>query len=231
MTGSQSKLWGLSCPPSLVIFDLDGTLVDSLEDLAASVNYMRGEFGLQPITSEAVRQCIGKGAHNLVTKTLPEYAEETDKALLIFLEHNGSNIAVHSKLYPGVMELLSTLQHANILLAVVSNKNTALCEQLLSVIGIADYFPVILGGDAVKSCKPAPDPLLEAISRTGASVGTTVMIGDSVNDFDAARAAGVRSIACMYGFGEPWEAERADARIDALDDLLPLPFLTSPTIR
>lgn len=86
------------------------------------------------------------------------------------------------------------------------------------------FFNDILGGDTVAQCKPSPAPLLAAIERAGASAATTVMIGDSSNDFDAARAAGVRSIACAFGFGEPWEMERADVRIDSLEVLLPLPF-------
>ena len=224
MTHSQANIWGLSGRPSLVIFDLDGTLVDSLEDLAASINFMRHQFSLQPLSTESVRQCIGKGARNLVARTLPEQSEEIDRALSLFLEHNGNNIAVHSRLYPGAMPLLTALKQAGIPLVVVSNKDTALSRHLLTTLKIADYFHEILGGDALPHCKPSPEPLLEAISRTGACADTTVMIGDSSNDFDAARAAGVRSIACTFGFGEPWEMERANLRICSFAELLPLPF-------
>lgn len=221
---AQTSAWGLSGQPTLVIFDLDGTLVDSLEDLAASVNFMRNQFGLQPLSTEAVRQCIGKGARNLVARTLPEQPEKIDPALSLFLEHNSNNIAVHSRLYPGSRPLLAALKQTGIPLAVVSNKNTALSRQLLSTLEIVGYFREILGGDALPQCKPSPEPLLAAINRTGARADTTVMIGDSSNDFDAARAAGVYSIACTFGFGEPWEMERADRRIDSFAELLPLPF-------
>lgn len=216
--------WGIHDRPSLVIFDLDGTLVDSLEDLAASVNVMRGHWDLPPLSVESVRQCIGKGARNLVARTLPEQPEELDRAVTLFLDHNSANIAVHSRLYPGAVSLVTALRQAAIPLAVVSNKNTALSRQLLATLKIADYFHEILGGDALPQCKPSPEPLLEAIRRTGACADTAIMIGDSSNDFDAARAAGVYSIACTFGFGEPWEMERADLRINSFNDLLPLPF-------
>ncbi|GAM11092.1 phosphoglycolate phosphatase 1 [Geobacter sp. OR-1] len=216
--------WGASKPPSLVIFDLDGTLVNSLEDLAMSVNFMRGNFGLPPIALEDVRRAIGKGARNLVTRTMPENDGRINEALSLFLEHNGSNLAVHSRLYPGARELLAALNSSGIPLGLVSNKNSAHCELLLSSLGIADSFRTILGGDAVKECKPSPAPLLETLSRTGSTAETTVMIGDSINDFEAAFAAGVRSIGCKFGYGESWEVERATVRIDSLEELLPLPW-------
>jgi phosphoglycolate phosphatase len=219
------NIWGMDMPPSLVIFDLDGTLVNSLPDLAASVNFMRAEFGLEPIGLDDVKRGIGKGARNLVTKTMPQDDERIDEALELFLGHNGRTLAIHSRLYPGVMELLKSLNLAGIPIALVSNKNTAHSELLLRSLGIVDYFQTILGGDAVKNCKPAPDPLMEAIQRSGAHGKTTVMIGDSINDFDAAVAAGVRAIGCNFGYGEVWELERATVRIDALEELLPLPWL------
>lgn len=212
-------------PPSLVIFDLDGTLVNSLADLAASVNFMRAEFGLEPIGLQDVKLGIGKGARHLVTRTMPPDDGRIDKALKLFLDHNGRTLAVHSVLYPGASELLKSLNHAGIPLAVVSNKNTAHCALLLGSLGIADCFQTILGGDAVHNCKPAPDPLIEAIYRTGAHAETTVMIGDSINDFDAAVAAGVRAVGCRFGYGAAWEMERAAVCIDVLEELLPLPWL------
>ena len=218
------NIWGLPSPPTLVIFDLDGTLVDSLADLAVSVNFMRSEFGLEPVGLHDVKRGIGKGARNLVTKTMPPDDERIDEALKVFLGHNGRNLAVHSRLYPGARDVLTSLNLAGIRLALVSNKNTAHSVSLLGSLGIANRFQTILGGDAVKNCKPAPDLLMEAIYRTGAQAKTTVMIGDSINDFDAATAAGVRAIGCNFGYGEMWELERAAVRIDALGELLPLPW-------
>ena len=221
----QINIWGMLSPPSLVIFDLDGTLVDSLADLAASVNFMRAEFGLAPIGLQDVKRGIGKGGRNLVTKTMPSDDGRIDEALKVFLGHNGRTLAVHSRLYPGARDLLTSLNLAGIPSALVSNKNTAHSELLLRSLGIAGCFQTILGGDAVQNCKPAPDPLMEAIYRTGAQAKTTVMIGDSINDFDAAIAAGVRAIGCNFGYGERWELEYAAVRINSLEELLPLPWL------
>lgn len=223
MTGRYNP-WGTTEAPSLVIFDLDGTLADSLDDLTASVNFMRGAFGLDPLISEDVRRGIGKGARNLVIRTMPDNDARIDEALKLFIEHNGVHLAVHTRLYPGARELLSALSASGIVMALVSNKNTAHCAQLLSLLGIADFFRSVLGGDAVNSCKPSPEPLLEAIARAGARPGSTVMIGDSVNDFEAAAGSGVRSIGCSFGYGEPSELDRADVRIDSLNNLLPLPW-------
>lgn len=221
----QSKLWGAAAPPSLVIFDLDGTLVDSLADLAASVNFMRAGLTLPPLTVEQVRNAIGKGARNLVTRCLPEGDERIEPALKIFLEHNEKNLAVNSTLYPGMRELLSALDRAGIAMTVVTNKNSLHSRLLLTTLGIDSCFREILGGDAVKNCKPSPEPLLEAIARCGASAATTVMIGDSINDFAAAAAAGVRSIGCRFGYGEAWEFEQATVCIESATEFLPLPWL------
>jgi phosphoglycolate phosphatase len=215
----------MHAPPSLVIFDLDGTLVDSLDDLGASINFMRTEFGLAPLTLEQVRGAIGKGARNLVTRCLPEGDGRIDAALALFLQHNGAHLAARTRLYPGARELLSALSGSGVPLALVSNKNTAHCRELLSLLGIAGFFQAVLGGDAVACSKPSPEPLLEAIARTSARLETTVMIGDSCNDFEAAKGAGVWSIGCRFGYGEPAELEIADVRIDALDNLLPLPWV------
>lgn len=222
--GEPVNLWGMPNLPSLIIFDLDGTLIDSLENIAASLNHMRGEFRLPPLSLEEVKRAVGKGARNLVTRTMPDNDRRIDEALAIYLEHNGRTLAVHTKLYPGAEELLSDLHQTGIPLALVTNKNTAHSELLLSFLGVSHYFHTILGCDAVKNCKPAPDPLLEALSRTGAKTETAVMVGDSSNDFDAARAAGIRTIGCRYGYGESWELERASVCIDSLKNLLPLPW-------
>lgn len=218
------NFWGTSDSPSLVIFDLDGTLVDSLEDLSSSVNFMRGKFGLTPLLPEVVRRSIGKGARNLVTRTMPEHDARIDEALAIFLADNGAHLAAHTRLYPGARELLSALNRSDIPLALVSNKNTAHCRELIDLLGIADFFHTVLGGDAVEHCKPSPQPLLKAVALAGAQAVTSVMVGDSSNDFEAARGAGMRSIGCMFGYGEPWELDMADIRINALNNLLPLPW-------
>ncbi|NJD91608.1 MAG: HAD-IA family hydrolase [Geobacter sp.] len=220
----RADIWGLNTLPSLVIFDLDGTLIDSLAGLTESINAMRKFFDLPLLPLDAVRSAIGKGARNLVSRCLPEGDERIDTALKIFLAHNGDNLAARTTLYPWAKELLAELHGAGIPLALVSNKNSAHCKRLLSLYGIAGCFQTVLGGDALAETKPLPGPLLAAMDSCKASAAATVMIGDSCNDFEAARMAGIRSIGCRFGYGEPWELELADARIAALDELLPLPW-------
>lgn len=219
-----AKIWGLNELPSLVILDLDGTLIDSLAGLAESINAMRKGFDLSPLPLDAVRSAIGKGARNLVSRCLPDGDDRIDEALALFLAHNGDNLAARTALYPWAKELLTELHGANIPLALVSNKNTAHCQRLLALYGIADCFKIILGGDALAECKPLPGPLLAAMVHSGAVAAMTVMIGDSCNDFEAARKAGIRSIGCRFGYGEPWELAQADVSIASLDELLPLPW-------
>ena len=219
-----AKIWGFNVLPSLVIFDLDGTLIDSLAGLAESINAMRKAFDLPPLSLDAVRSAIGKGARNLVSRCLPDGDERIDAALTLFFAHNGDNLAARTTLYPGVKELLAELHGAGIPLALVSNKNTPHCRRLLELYGIADSFQVVLGGDAVAECKPLPGPLLAAMIQSGSKAATTLMIGDSCNDFEAARKAGIRSIGCRFGYGEEWELELADVAISSLDELLPLPW-------
>lgn len=220
----SAKIWGLNVLPSLVIFDLDGTLIDSLAGLAESINAMRNAFDLPPLPLDAVRSAIGKGARNLVSRCLPDGDERIDAALTLFLAHNGDNLAARTTLYSGVKELLLALHGAGIPLALVSNKNSAHCHRLLDLYGITDCFQIVLGGDALPECKPLPGPLLAAMAQCGATAVTSVMIGDSCNDFEAARKAGIRSIGCRFGYGEAWELELADVSIAALDELLPLPW-------
>lgn len=219
-----SKIWG-ETPPSLIIFDLDGTLVNSIDDLVSSINFMRSEFGLNILTLEEVRQAIGKGVRHLVSRCIPENKhDQLDKALNLFLRHNEENMAVNSTLYTGVTELLTALCSFNIPLAVVSNKNTAHSKLLLSKFAIADFFTLIIGGDTFLTCKPSPEPLLKTVDSIGADLSSTIMIGDSINDFQAASSAGIVSIGCNFGYGYQWELETANFRIDSMNDLLPLPF-------
>lgn len=220
----SAESWGVVKPPSLVIFDLDGTLIDTLAGLTYSVNAMRCQLGLAPLPLESVRSAIGKGSRNLVRRCLPEGDARVDEGLALFFAHNGGNLAAGTSLYPGAVELLEVLCSSGTPMALVSNKNTVHCNRLLELFGVARFFRAVLGGDAEEEFKPSPMPLLAAVARCGAEPETSLMIGDSCNDFEAARGCGIRSIGCRYGYGEPWELELADARITSLDDLLPLPW-------
>jgi len=210
----------------LLIFDLDGTLTDSIADLTDAVNAMRAEFTLSPLAVEAVRGMVGRGARHLVMQALPGAAEEErERGLAIFLEYNELHIADKTLLYPGVRETLSSLRMPGRNMVILSNKNTGLCNKLLVKLEVAGMFTEICGADAYPSMKPSPEPVLSLMKKYGADAERTVIIGDSINDISAGRKAGIRTIGCTYGYGGPDDLVDADYRVGMFAELLELPIL------
>lgn len=208
----------------LIIFDLDGTLIDSLDDLTDATNHMLGIFRRKALTPLEVRKLVGQGARNLVERAMPgATADEMDTGLAEFLAYNEAHIADRTRPYPGVEETLARLQAGGSAMAVVSNKNVALCREVLAVLGIDTYFAEVLGADSLPFRKPSPDPVLQLLRDFGVSAGEAVMVGDSINDIAAGRGAGVMTIGCTYGYGEISELAEADCRIDRFAQLIELP--------
>ena len=204
-----------------VLFDLDGTLVDSLEDLTDAVNHIRSAYSHPPLTADAVRLKVGKGARNLVQQVLPDVADaEIDRALGMFLEFNKQHIADKSRLYPGIQETLHELAAHDIKMAVISNKNEDLSTLILQTLGIYDLFENICGGDTYPERKPSPLPLLKEIEKLGVAPSECVMVGDSINDILASQRANINSIACRWGYGSAEELTGADAFANTPQDLL-----------
>ena len=212
-------------PIKLIIFDLDGTLTDSLADLTDTTNYMLARFSRPVLAQEQVRILVGQGARNLVERAMTgASAEEVDDALGIFLAYNDAHIADKTRLYPGVMDFLEVSRASQREMAVISNKNVALCRKLLAVLGIDGYFGAVLGADSLPFRKPSPEPLLKLIRDFGVSTAETAMVGDSINDIAAGKGAGVVTIGCTYGYGDSAELAEADYRIDHFADLAGLPL-------
>jgi phosphoglycolate phosphatase len=208
----------------LIIFDLDGTLVDSLDDLTASVNHMLMACGRSCVGRDAVRAMVGQGARNLVARALPGASDgELERGLEIFLAHNDEHLADRTVPYAGVVETLESLTHAGFILAVVTNKNESLSRRLLALLGLDGYFRGIYGADSLPARKPSPEPLLHVMAAMGVTPPSTLMVGDSVNDVAAGRGAGVITIGCSWGYGDAAELAEADWRIDTFADLLALP--------
>ncbi|MEI6702708.1 MAG: HAD-IA family hydrolase [Deltaproteobacteria bacterium] len=194
-----------------VLFDLDGTLVDSLEDLTDAVNHTRETFSLLPLTCHAVRQMIGKGARNLIRQALPDSSEnDVERGLRLFIDFNTEHISDKSRLYHGAAETLKYLRAIDIRLAVVSNKNERLSSLILQKLGIHHFFGIICGGDTFSEMKPSPLPLLRIIDQMGVAPHEAVMVGDSINDIEAGRQAGIVTIGCRWGFGGPDELDGSD---------------------
>jgi len=206
-----------------VLFDLDGTLVDSAPDLAAAMNHVLGLHGRPPLPTDSVRDMVGEGARRLIEKGMAATggwprAAVVETMLEQFLEHYHLHIADSTRPFPGAEELLSGLQDAGYKLALCTNKPQALTESLMRGLGLERYFSVMLGGDAVPACKPAPDHLLAA---TAALAGRrALLVGDSITDVRAARAAGMPVLVVRHGYSrQPLETLGADAIIGRLEEV------------
>lgn len=202
------------------LFDLDGTLVDSLDDLTDAVNHMLAGFGRPSLTVSSVRRLVGKGAHNLVRRALETDSEEAiSRGIELFVAYNLNHVADKSALYPGVRETLHRLTECGIRLVVISNKHETLCNLIMETLGISRQFEIICGGDTFPEMKPSPLPLLRVMERLGIAPHETVMIGDSINDIQAGREAGVTTIGCAWGYGGAEELAGADHRAASPGDV------------
>lgn len=211
----------------LLIFDLDGTLTDSIGDLTDAVNAMRAEFTLSPLAVEAVRGMVGRGARHLVMLALPGLGEGArERGLALFLDYNELHIADKTLLYPGVRETLSALRKPGRSMVILSNKNTGLCNKLLVKLEVAGMFAEICGADAYPSMKPSPEPVFSLMRKYGAVAERTVIIGDSINDISAGKQSGICTVGCTYGYGGPDDLVDADYRVGAFAELLGLPVFS-----
>jgi phosphoglycolate phosphatase len=189
----------------LVVFDLDGTLVDSRRDLADSANALIVERGGTPLDVEVVASMVGEGAALLVRRVLAAAdvrRDDVDAALRRFLELYDDRLLAHTNLYEGTSEALAALA-ARVPLAVLTNKPQRHTDRLLAGLGIADRFRWVIGGDTGHGRKPDPAGLEFLVGAAGAEPASAVMVGDSAIDLRTARAAGTRACLVRYGFGFP----------------------------
>lgn len=190
---------------ALIVFDLDGTLVDSRRDLAKAVNSMLGELGAPTLSGEQVTRMVGEGARVLVEKALAaagKPAEELPRALTRFLEIYDAHLLDHTRPYDGVPELLGRLR-AVAHLAVLTNKPTHASVRVLDGLGLSDYFHEIIGGDSAYPRKPDPAALVHLMDACDAVREETMMVGDSRIDLETALNARVSCCLVRYGFGFP----------------------------
>lgn len=213
--------------PSMILIDLDGTLVDSVPDLAFSVDAMMDELGLPRRGEPAVRNWVGNGVERLVQRALVNDLDgEPDpelfaRALPVFMRVYLENTSQRSRLYPGVLTGLALLQAAGLRLGCVTNKAAQFTLPLLRDKGILDYFSLVVSGDTLPQKKPDPAPLLYAAAQLGVQPGESLMVGDSRSDVKAARAAGFGIVCMSYGYnhGDDIRDENPDAVLDRLDEL------------
>lgn len=214
--------------PKLVMFDLDGTLLDSVPDLAAAVDAMLLELGREPVGVEHVRLWVGNGALVLVQRALAggfEYSsvnqEQAQAALQIFLRVYGENSS-RSLLYPKVLSTLAWLKAKQIKLALITNKPAQFLPALLEQHGLAEYFDWVVGGDSLPRKKPDPMGLQWVMEQAQISPAHSLFVGDSGNDIKAAKAAQVCCVGLSYGYnhGQPIELEGPDVVFDCIGQLV-----------
>lgn len=213
--------------PKMILIDLDGTLVDSVPDLAYCVDRMMERLGLETRGEPAVRNWVGNGVERLIRRALtgeldgePSDADYA-RAYPIFIELYAENTSGRSALYPGVREGLDYLLGAGYPLGCVTNKPAQFTLPLLATLGIRDAFGIVVSGDTLPEKKPSPAPLLHAAQHFGVAPADALMIGDSVSDVKAARAAGFRIVCTSYGYNHGRDIREAnpDAVIDSFAEL------------
>ncbi len=188
---------------SLIAFDLDGTLIDSLRDLAESGNEMLGTYGAAPLEVETVAGMVGEGARVLVRRVLAAagLGPDESEALARFREIYDRRLLIHTRPYPGVPEMVRELAD-RATLAVLTNKPEAPSRRLLEAFGLASHFPMVIGGDSGFPRKPDPGGLRHLITQSGSDAASAAFVGDSMIDVETARHAGVRMCVALYGFGQ-----------------------------
>jgi phosphoglycolate phosphatase len=216
--------------PEMILIDVDGTLVDSVPDLHYCVDEMMKALGM-PLRGEAkVRTWVGNGVERLTRRALTDSLDgEPDEALFqkaypIFLDLYTENTSKRSRLYPGVKEGLDMMARAGYKLGCVTNKAAQFTIPLLKDLGVYDRFAIVVSGDTLPEKKPHPMPLLHAAEFFGVKPEKALMLGDSVSDVKAARAAGFQIVCMSYGYNHGVDIREAkpDAVIDSMVELVPL---------
>ncbi len=207
----------------LLIFDLDGTLVDSEKDLALSVNAVRAQMGLAPLPLETIASYVGQGVTTLIEKSLgkPSSSEDVEKGVNLFLAYYRLHMLDNTRPYPGVCESLEELKNRK--MAVLTNKPVVFSRDMLRGLGLAKYFAFIYGGNSFDLKKPDPIGVIKLMDDTGCSRGQTMIVGDSDIDVMTARNAGVWACGVSYGIGShTLEAAAPDLMVGDLRELVSL---------
>ncbi len=206
----------------LLIFDLDGTLVDSKLDLAHSVNAARAHFGLPPLDLETVGQYVGNGAPTLIRRAMGPEATEDDlkRALEYFLDHYRDHSLDHTRPYPGIPELLEALHQKGVRMAVLTNKPVRVSGRIIEGLGLGKYFDRIYGGNSFDQKKPHPVGVDTLLNELGVARERAMFVGDSSVDVRTARNAGIKVCGVTYGFQpESFEGDPPDMMVDRPEEL------------
>jgi phosphoglycolate phosphatase len=220
LTTSSTPLAGAT-----IVFDLDGTLIETAPDLVGTLNVLLEREGIAPLPLAQARTLIGQGARALIARGFASAGAPLDEPRLstlfdAFIAHYLAHIADESLPFPGLLPALDVLEAEGARLAICTNKRTDLSVALMEALGLSHRFAAIVGGDAVPAQKPAAGHLLATIERSGGDAARSVMIGDSASDAGAARAAGVPLVLVSFGYTDiPAGDLGADVLIDHFDEL------------
>jgi len=215
---------------SLILFDLDGTLIDSVPDLAKAINRMLLELGREPFSEEVIRYWVGNGAQILVKRALSGDREIDasidstffEQALELFLSFYSQDLCTETKPYPHVIETVHALNANGYRLAIVTNKPIEFVRPILEGVALQNLFEFSLGGNSLEKKKPDPLPLLYTCQKLEVPVENAIMVGDSSNDILAAKAANMQSIGVSYGYnyGEDIDIYSPDIILNDLSEIL-----------
>lgn len=210
-------------PKKLIVYDLDGTLADTREDITRSANHMRAEAGLSSLTRDEICRHVGLGLRQLVEKCL-ETTEESrvEQGMKIYRAYYSQHLLDHTVLYPRVLEVLQYFRSRS--QAVITNKPNPYSREILVKLGVADFFVEIVGGESAYGKKPEPASLLAVLKKEGIGPAETLMVGDSPIDIETGRRAGVVTVAVAHGFAGREELESAapDLLVEDFSQLLEL---------
>ncbi|MGO8830318.1 MAG: phosphoglycolate phosphatase [Steroidobacteraceae bacterium] len=225
-------------PLDALLFDLDGTLLDTAGDITVALNRTLAEYGWAPEAQDEVRHMIGRGSPVLIQRTAARQGRALDEATQTamverFFHHYGSLQELDefdAQPYPGVAESLRTLHGAGLRTAVVTNKQQRFASGLLGRLGLSAWVDLVVGGDSCERRKPDPQPLLFACDTLRVPASGALMVGDSINDVQAARGAGIPIVCVPYGYNEGRDprALPCDALIESLADLAPMLLAGAP---
>jgi phosphoglycolate phosphatase len=202
-----------------VLFDLDGTLIDSADDIGLCLQKTLKEIGLEEFMPPEVRSLIGGGVKALLQKVLGDRFEE--KHVEIFRKHYLKNPVIYTVPFPGILETLEELKRRGIALAVVTNKMEDLSREILKILGLLPFFDAVIGGDTLAEKKPSPAPLIHALKLLGTEPESTLMVGDTDSDIISGRRAGTKTALALWGYTHS-VSEKADYEVSFPFELVSL---------
>jgi phosphoglycolate phosphatase len=205
---------------TLIIFDLDGTLIDSIEDITNALNYAFGAYGVNDLTTAEVTALVGEGPSKLVQDVLTERNLSADREILVtrFLDYYESHPADKTVLYPGTREMLETLN--DLKMAIVTNKTEKLSLDIVKKFELDKYFDMVVAVDTIAERKPSPGPVIHVLSAFNVAAENAIIVGDSVIDIQTGKASFVRTVAVTHGYGRDGFQKEADFVICSLPELI-----------